>query len=134
MKFHFFPTVLRFISLIVLIALDNVLLAQTTEKSVVYPEITSAPPERDRGAEGELFALINQERQQSGVSLLQMDSTFSTAAHAHALAMAQHGEVSHQLTGEPSLAQRLSSSSVHLDKVGENIFCRQNWHKVRAAD
>jgi uncharacterized protein YkwD len=76
----------------------------------------------DAQAERQLFALANQARAQAGVAPLQMDEGLTQAARLHASAMAAQHQLSHQLAGEPAMAQRLAASSaLHLDKAGENV-------------
>jgi uncharacterized protein YkwD len=76
----------------------------------------------DAGAEHQLFDLANQSRAQAGIAPLQMDDGLTQAARAHAAAMAAQQQLSHQLAGEPALAQRLAAScNLHLDQAGENV-------------
>lgn len=73
-------------------------------------------------AERELFDLANQARAQAGAPPLQMDEGLTQAARAHATEMAAQQQLSHQLAGEPSLAERLAANSaLHLDQAGENV-------------
>lgn len=79
-------------------------------------------PKYDKGAEDELLGLTNRERTQAGTAPLRIDPGLTEAARAHALAMAQRRELSHQLKGEPALLQRVAAStSQHLDTAGENV-------------
>jgi uncharacterized protein YkwD len=76
----------------------------------------------DSNAERQLFNLANQARARVGVPALQEDSGLTQAARAHAEAMANQQQLSHQLPGEPSLEQRLAAaSSLHFDSAGENV-------------
>lgn len=73
-------------------------------------------------AEQQLFALANRMRAQEGLPPLQADEGLTQAARAHAAAIAAQQQLSHQLPGEPSLAERLANSStLHLDHAGENV-------------
>lgn len=78
-------------------------------------------PQYDLNAEDQLLGLTNRERARVGAAPLQIDPGLTAAARAHALAMAERKELSHQLAGEPPLLQRVGSSSLHLDKAGENV-------------
>jgi uncharacterized protein YkwD len=79
-------------------------------------------PNYDPEAERQLLELANQARAQSGLRRLEPDEGLALAARAHAAEMAAQQQLSHQLPGEPSLAQRVASaSSLHLDHVGENV-------------
>jgi uncharacterized protein YkwD len=82
----------------------------------------SVAPVEDREAEQQLLDLANQARQQAGVAALQLDAGLTDAALAHAQRMAGAQQLSHQFSGEPSLADRLAiNSNLHLDRAGENV-------------
>jgi uncharacterized protein YkwD len=79
-------------------------------------------PSFDEPAEQQLLEMANQARAQAGAPPLQFDEGLVLAARAHAQAMAQQQQLSHQFDGEPSLPHRLSAASVlHLDRAGENV-------------
>ena len=83
---------------------------------------TNAPAGTDGEAEGELLTKANQERAKAGLSPLQLDDGLAQAAREHAAALAAEQQLSHQLPGEPPLAQRLAArTSLHLDRGGENV-------------
>jgi hypothetical protein len=50
-----------------------------------------------------------------------MDEGLTAAARTHAALMADQDTLSHQLPGEAPLQQRLTPSSLQLDKLGENV-------------
>jgi len=69
-----------------------------------------------------LLLMANQSRAQAGLAPLQVDSNLTLAARAHADAMAQQQQLSHQFAGEPSLSSRLAlPGGLHLDRAGENV-------------
>ncbi len=73
-------------------------------------------------AERKLFDLANQARIEAGLSPLQAEEGLTKAARAHAAAMAEQQQLSHQLAGEPALPQRLAADTkLHLDVAGENV-------------
>jgi uncharacterized protein YkwD len=73
-------------------------------------------------AERHLFDLANQARLEAGRPPLQADEGLTQAARAHAAAMATQQQLSHQLSGEPALPQRLAADTkLHLDVAGENV-------------
>jgi uncharacterized protein YkwD len=90
---------------------------------VSYSSSSISPsPTYDYEAEQELLEMANQVRAQRGAPRLQMDPGLSQAARAHAIAMAQQQQLSHQLSGEASLTQRLAATSdVRTDRAGENV-------------
>jgi uncharacterized protein YkwD len=89
--------------------------------SAQQPSSNSSSP-YDAEAERELFDLANEARFQAGIARLQMDDGLTQAARAHAAVMAAQQQLSHQLAGEPSLAQRLAAHcNLLLDQAGENV-------------
>jgi len=79
-------------------------------------------PNFDAEAEQQLLLMANQSRAQAGLAPLQLDSNLTLAARAHADAMADQQQLSHQFSGEPSLSNRLAvSGGLHLDRAGENV-------------
>ena len=76
----------------------------------------------DSDAERELLDLTNLARSQAGLTPLKPDEGLTQAARLHAAGMAVQRQLSHQLSGEPALQQRLASTStLHLDQAGENV-------------
>ncbi|MGE5321985.1 MAG: CAP domain-containing protein [Actinomycetota bacterium] len=68
-----------------------------------------------------MFYLLNLERKQAGLSALEWSDDAAQAARAHARLMAGHGELSHQLPGEPGLQQRLIATPARFASAAENI-------------
>ncbi len=87
----------------------------------IPPQRVQPSPHFDLPGEDELLALTNRDRQLAGARPLRPDPNLTAAARAHALAMAQQRELSHQLRGEPALDQRVASNSLHLIRAGENV-------------
>src|SRR5713226_8779673 len=86
----------------------------------IIPIKSSSP--YDPEAERQLLVMTNRARAQAGLPPLQLDEGLTQAARTHAAALAARQQLSHQLPGEPSLAQRLAASStMHLDRAGENV-------------
>ncbi len=93
---------------------NNVSLHQFPSGANAFP--FGSEPER------KLFDLANQARIEAGLAPLQADEGLTQAARAHAAAMAAQQQLSHQLSGEPALPQRLAANSkLHLDVAGENV-------------
>jgi len=67
-----------------------------------------------------LWNLVNQARNQAGLSPLAWDSSLADAAEEHAQMMASQGTISHQFTGEPALLERLTAHNARLDRASEN--------------
>jgi len=73
-------------------------------------------------AEEQLLELANQARRQAGSQPLALDPGLSQAARAHAQAMLDARQISHQFDGEPSLQQRLAATTdLQLEQEGENV-------------
>ena len=68
-----------------------------------------------------LFDLVNHTRRQAGVQELVWDDKLADAAWDHAKAMAEQGVLSHQLTGEAPLIDRLTTHNARLDRASENV-------------
>jgi len=76
----------------------------------------------DSAVEQRLLELANQSRAQAAAPPLTLDAGLSRAARAHAEAMVAAGQLSHQFLGEPSLPQRLATTSnLLLERSGENV-------------
>jgi uncharacterized protein YkwD len=72
--------------------------------------------------EQDLLQLANQSRQRAGAPTLTLDSGLTAAARAHAQAMLEAHQLSHQFAGEPILMRRLAAtSSLQLDQAAENV-------------
>jgi uncharacterized protein YkwD len=72
--------------------------------------------------EQDLLQLANQSRQRAGAPRLVLDTGLTAAARAHAQAMLEANQLSHQFTGEPALVRRLAAtSSLQLDQAAENV-------------
>ena len=76
----------------------------------------------DPEAERVLLELANQARAQVGAPRLTLDAGLCRAARAHADAMFEARQLSHQLQGEPALPQRLAAATrTQLEQEGENV-------------
>src|SRR5260370_38578303 len=67
------------------------------------------------------FDSANRERVAQQLPPLKWNSELAEAARHHALLMARQADLSHQLPGEPSLAQRAGPAGARFSEVGENI-------------
>jgi len=86
------------------------------------PAVISTSLNYDSQAERQLLEMANQARAQAGLSALQIDEGLRKAARAHTAIQASREKLSHQLPGEPALAQRLAANSdLHLERGGENV-------------
>ncbi len=95
--------------------------AKVSANAPVPANQSKIPAGDDPAAERQLFEMANQARAKAGLPPLQADEGLTQAAREHAAALAAGRQLSHQLPGEPPLAQRLASSSLHLDRGGENV-------------
>ena len=81
----------------------------------------------DSDVEQRLLEFANQSRAQAAAPPLTLDAGLSRAARAHAEAMVAAGQLSHQFLGEPSLPQRLATTSnLLLERSGENVALDYN--------
>ena len=74
----------------------------------------------DNQFDREILELVNQERAEAGIDPLSIDSQLDQAAHLHTDEMVQADLLSHQLTDEPDLAERVSEAGYD-GAVAENV-------------
>ncbi len=90
--------------------------------AVEHVAVRAVVPVYDREAERELLTLVNQDRQRAGAPPLVPDEALTSAARAHALAMAGQQKLSHQLDGEPEVMQRLRNAGTkRVIRASENV-------------
>ena len=71
---------------------------------------------------GTVFLRLRQPRAPSAaVAAFKWNSELAEAARQHALLMAKQDNLSHQLPGEPPLAQRAGEAGARFSEIGENI-------------
>ena len=76
----------------------------------------------DSAAENELLEAANQRRELAGVPPLRMEESLREAARAHARRMISSERLEHQVSGEPTLLQRIAQvSPLKMDRAGENL-------------
>ena len=105
---------------------DDGAAGQSAQHATLKPASATTPDipfsDYDTQAEHVLLDLANQARAQAGAPGLTLDAGLCQAARAHAEAMFAARQLSHQFDGEPSLPQRLGSSThTNLDQEGENV-------------
>lgn len=71
--------------------------------------------------ERSLFSMINHDRQEQGLPALRWDDSLAAAARQHSHAMASHGSLSHQFSGEPALSSRARQAGAHYSWLSENV-------------
>jgi uncharacterized protein YkwD len=92
--------------------------------SSATPTATTYPARADWAAA--VLSSLNSQRAEHGLPALTSNSKLVTSAHRHNLAMAQANQLSHQLSGEPSLGSRISAAGYSWSSVGENIAYNSN--------
>jgi len=82
----------------------------------------------DSAAENELLQAANKSRERAGAPPLRMEESLREAARAHARRMIASDRLEHQLSGEPSLLERIALvsplsplSALKINRAGENI-------------
>jgi len=68
-----------------------------------------------------LFRSANRDRAAQGIAPLKWNDALAEAARQHALRLAQQNTLSHQLPGEPGLAERASRAGAHFSTIAENV-------------
>jgi uncharacterized protein YkwD len=72
-------------------------------------------------AQASILTLTNRDRTAQSLQPLQWSPALAAAAEFHAQAMAKAGTLSHQLPGEPNVADRTAKAGAHFQSVAENI-------------
>jgi hypothetical protein len=71
--------------------------------------------------EQRLVDLTNEARTQAGLKPVVWDGKLAAAAHAHAVLMAEQGQISHRYPGEADLPERAASVGAHFSVIAENV-------------
>lgn len=69
----------------------------------------------------QMLDLVNAARAKAGLPSLRWDSSLAEAAREHTRLMADRGELSHQMAGEPPLSGRAGAAGAHFNSVAENV-------------
>jgi hypothetical protein len=77
-------------------------------------------------AEQYLFHAVNAERLQQHLKPVRWDAALYRASSFHADAMAAHGAISHQFSGEPELSARGANAGAHFNVIAENVAMAPN--------
>jgi hypothetical protein len=75
----------------------------------------------DGQAEQLVLEQLNESREQAGLAPLKVSPELVQAARQHSAAMARQRKLSHQLSGEPDLQERLRAVGAHFFRSGENV-------------
>jgi Cysteine-rich secretory protein family len=75
----------------------------------------------DKQAEQLVLEQLNESRQEAGLAPLKVSQELVQAARQHSVAMAEQRKLSHQLSGEPQLQERLAARGAHFFRSGENV-------------
>jgi hypothetical protein len=97
------------------------LLPCSTLSILLFAFPSSLSPQRSSREERFFFDSANRERVAQKLRPLKWDKALAEAARQHALLMAEHDDMSHQLPGEPPLDQRAGQAGARFSQVGENI-------------
>ena len=69
---------------------------------------------------------LNAQRASHGLPALRSNAKLAAAAHAHNLKIAAADQLSHQLSGEAGLGERISAAGYRWSAVGENVAVSTN--------
>jgi hypothetical protein len=78
----------------------------------------------------ELWEMINQERAKAGVQKLEWNDHLADSALAHVRRMVDQGRLSHQLSQEPDLGDRIRATGLRFDAWGENLALAANVEEI----
>src|SRR6202167_269728 len=76
---------------------------------------------QENGPAQSLFQSANRERVAHGLAPLNWSATLAGAAHQHALRMAAQNTLSHQLPGEPGMADRSTQAGAGSRSLAEKV-------------
>jgi hypothetical protein len=85
--------------------------------------VLSSPPARGQKKDPaqSLFESANHERSAHGLDQLKWSPALARAAKQHAQRMAAQNTLSHQLSGEPGMAERASQAGARFSSLAENV-------------
>jgi len=107
---------------LVWLAIISVLFVSLLNAADALKPVALSSVAADPQAEKLLLEMANEARAKAGLAPLRNDEGLAEAARAHPLEQVEQQRISHQLPGEPGLAQRLSKSTgLHLQRGGENV-------------
>jgi uncharacterized protein YkwD len=75
----------------------------------------------DPAGEDQIIALINQERTERGLEPVVKDDSLTRAARLHTQLMVEKHELTHRLSDEPVLRDRVAVTGLAFDAAGENV-------------
>ena len=87
---------------------------------LLIPPLFAAPPQSS-AADQTLLSAANHDRAAAGLPPLKWDHALATAAHQHALRMAQVHQLSHQFPGEPPMQDRARQAGARFSLIAENV-------------
>ncbi len=87
----------------------------------------------DKEAEQLVLQQLNESREQAGLAPLKVSPELLQAARQHSLLMANQHQLSHQLSGEPSVQERLRAAGAHFFRSGENVGFNTQEDQIHAA-
>ncbi len=93
----------------------------TTIAFAILAFSTSAVRGQDGGPARTLFESANSARAEHGLSPLRWSATLARAARQHAQRMAAQNTLSHQLPGEPGMADRATQAGARYSSLAENV-------------
>jgi Cysteine-rich secretory protein family len=101
--------------------------------AALAPVAMRAQTDFDSAAEKLVLEQLNEARQQAGLPPLKNAPELVRAARQHSLAMAQQHKLSHQLSNESNLQERLQATGLHFSRSGENVGVNDRADLIHAA-
>lgn len=87
----------------------------------------------DSAAENEIVALINKERTERGLKPVHLDERLTKAARLHTEGMIEKHDLTHRLSGEAVLRERVAATGIPFDVAGENVAYDANAHSAHVS-
>jgi hypothetical protein len=101
--------------------------------TAVCAPVTLLAQQFDKQAEQLVLQQLNESREQAGLAPLKVSPELVQAARHHSAAMAQERKLSHQLSGEPDVQERLRAAGAHFFRSGENVGYNTQEDQIHSA-
>jgi hypothetical protein len=88
---------------------------------LLLPGLTLCAQSEPTSQEQQLIDELNQSRKEAGLPALQADPKLTQAAREHSKRMERQRKLTHVLSGEPKVAQRIAATGLNFNRSGENV-------------
>jgi len=114
---------------------DRVCILQMTMKvkvAVLILILCASVAAQQSAQEQELVEQVNQAREKAGRPPLTVDHRLTQAAREHSQKMAESHTLTHVLSGEPGVPERLAATGIRFNRSGENVGYNSDFEKMHS--